>query len=890
MSDVSEQSKGNYSTRIFQSIFPDPIILPLCKIKNVIYLLECKKCGLQYVGKSWRPFHLRVNEHKSTFKLRNKTVLAQHYHNSSCSDQYYLRIIEIIDKKVTDFKAKLLEREEFWIKTLKTQYPFGLNTADRRMGDHETAWGNFLRYSNQQTRKRGKRKGRSLRKSIETEKYISEIHRAFNLNPRDTLKKLHNDLFTSTRNSVKSLYAAMVNRNSSLIDHFVRDICMFRIQSFKRNNNYNAANQNGQQFDHRPIFKIKYSNQGFDTLNFNKIFKLGQLNRYIPKDLHIESLKPKIYFSYEDPFGLSLFNYKSMAINNHMDIHGNFRPTCFCADFPDFVEPNCGHVVTGNTQISDNHELRYLLESGPKFRVRPANIDWNQNRIVLLEALEALAKRLANRFLKHRQFIIELSNAWKNNVELEIERCSKIKINQESVLRIPYQEIKSLKNKFVITVTDKASQNYSFICKRFYLEKINSILNEDTTYKKCNVSATEIKRQLINNCKSYFGIEVSQDLGIPFIQILPKFHKNPIDFRVIITSNKACTKPISNLVSNALKLIDNNIYKYCDAIYRHTGIQCYWIINSNNPILKCLDGFSKENSAKSISTFDFGQMYTNLHHSDIIKQMRKVISIAFGKFKHIWINQNKATWFEPKNSKTFLKVDKFILLELIEFVISNTYFQFGNDVYKQEVGIPMGTDCAPWLANLTLFAYEFSFMADNMKANNFDICRRLSNCFRYIDDITAINDGELFENIYKSIYPNTLTLKKMNNVNNKADVLDICVHVVNNHFVCKLYDKRVNFSFKCNIFPRMTSNIANSCKYNIFNSQLLRYFNIISNQDDLIDTIKQLINILSHKGYDMNKLRRIGIRFINKNRIKFAHKFSNEEFHYFMKFFIEILF
>ena len=344
------------------------------------------------------------------------------------------------------------------------------------------------------------------------------------------------------------------------------------------------------------------------------------------------------------------------------------------------------------------------------------------------------------------------------------------------------------------------------------------------------------------------------------------------------------------MVSNALKLIDSNVKRYCDAIYRDTGIQCYWIINNNNPILECLDGFSKENSAKSISTFDFGQMYTNLHHSDITKQMGKVLSIAFGKFKYLWINQYKATWFEPKNSKNFLKVDKFILLELIEFVIGNTYFQFGDEIYKQEIGIPMGTDCAPWLANLTLFAYEFNFMADKMKSKDLTICRKLSNCFRYIDDITAINDSGLFERIYKSIYPSTLVLKKVNTVDNKADVLDICVHVVNKRFVCKLYDKRLDFSFKCNMFPRMASNIANSCKYNIFNSQLLRYFNIISKPDMLLSTISYLMDLLIQKDYDRNRLRKIGIKFINNNRIKFAHKFSHEEFHNFMEFFTERLF
>ena len=36
-----------------------------CKSANVIYILECSVCGLQYVGESRHPFHRRLNGHRS---------------------------------------------------------------------------------------------------------------------------------------------------------------------------------------------------------------------------------------------------------------------------------------------------------------------------------------------------------------------------------------------------------------------------------------------------------------------------------------------------------------------------------------------------------------------------------------------------------------------------------------------------------------------------------------------------------------------------------------------------------------------------------------------------------------------------------------------------------
>ena len=245
-----------------------------------------------------------------------------------------------------------------------------------------------------------------------------------------------------------------------------------------------------------------------------------------------------------------------------------------------------------------------------------------------------------------------------------------------------------------------------------------------------------------------------------------------------------------------------------------------------------------------------------------------------------------ATWSEPKNCKRFMKLEKLDLINLIEFVVSNTYFQFGGDVYKQQIGIPMGTDCAPWIANLTLFSYEFVYMTNCLKANKFTVYKRLDKCFRYIDDITVVNDDLLFSQVYREIYPSSLTLKRVNELDTTADVLDINADIKEGKFVCKLFDKRKDFPFSCNVFPSISSNISGNCKYNIFFSQLYRYFTIISNISDLVCSVNSLINTLEAKGYVKERLYSTGRRFLNKNKLKFAHKFTNSDFD---KFWTEVL-
>ena len=35
-----------------------------CRSSNVIYLLHCRKCNIQYVGKTENPFNIRLNNHR----------------------------------------------------------------------------------------------------------------------------------------------------------------------------------------------------------------------------------------------------------------------------------------------------------------------------------------------------------------------------------------------------------------------------------------------------------------------------------------------------------------------------------------------------------------------------------------------------------------------------------------------------------------------------------------------------------------------------------------------------------------------------------------------------------------------------------------------------------
>ena len=100
------------------------------------------------------------------------------------------------------------------------------------------------------------------------------------------------------------------------------------------------------------------------------------------------------------------------------------------------------------------------------------------------------------------------------------------------------------------------------------------------------------------------------------------------------------------------------------------------------------------------------------------------------------------------------------VLYALTFLLDNFFIRFGTKLYRQVVGIPMGTNCAPLVADLILFCYERDFMmslSDDKQADSIDVFNTTS---RYLDDILNINNV-YFDNMVSQIYPSELQLNRV---------------------------------------------------------------------------------------------------------------------------------
>jgi len=65
--------------------------------------------------------------------------------------------------------------------------------------------------------------------------------------------------------------------------------------------------------------------------------------------------------------------------------------------------------------------------------------------------------------------------------------------------------------------------------------------------------------------------------------------------------------------------------------------------------------------------------------------------------------RDSGTAYWSASHSTHRDIDEKELFDMLEFLIDNVYIEVGNKVFRQRVGIPMGTNCAPLIANLFLF-------------------------------------------------------------------------------------------------------------------------------------------------------------------------------------------
>ena len=256
---------------------------------------------MQYVGETGRIFRKRLSEHKSGILGSFKGCKFLYNHFKQGCKIYTAKIIEAVpdslDKEVN--KDRLLDRENFWIRELRTKYPYGLNDKMLKEDYNSSIFRQFYQRPRNTDRKRNYIPRSKILRRLPPHLWIMDQHRKFAKDRRATRSGLVQVVMSATKSWIKLLSLLLADNTTSPIDDMIRDLCMAKLLS----NNAKIPKIN------KPKILINHSCKWIGNLNFRKIFNNELCKSKWPQDKNEKFLKPMTIYKYDKKTSTLFFNY-----------------------------------------------------------------------------------------------------------------------------------------------------------------------------------------------------------------------------------------------------------------------------------------------------------------------------------------------------------------------------------------------------------------------------------------------------------------------------------------------------------------------------------------------------------------------------------------------------
>ena len=866
-----------------------------CKTENIVYLISCKVCHIQYVGETKNCLQKRFSGHRSSIRRGESGQLIHKHFQEDCHGLSNCSIFPIEKIDITSLNQQYhnevekeraltrlrLEREKFWISVLQTAYPFGLNSRVKGIGDFLPSQRNYIQFGGRQRRRKKKhsrRKPKRLRTRNEVSlDFVSRKHRELSNKP-NYIHFFKTFLYGIPRSDLINLRQRADDMNIE-INGRVRDM-IFLISEQRLFKPVQVSTKTSKEYYH-----LRFRDKGLDFINLSSILRNKKVTSHIP--IYFTCKEPPIIgYRFNNSIASKLFNYKEALKEEEVQNFLDDRLTCECqnSEYKDNIH---NHIITGDLSIIQNIQLRNLVKKGPKYRL-PQRINWQKDRTIIVDFLDAYIEKWIDKEKKstlNGSIGRDSLRLWRENVLDLVDKKIESGVNRfgrtwsikiEGNMK---RELDSLKERFVITVTDKAQNNILFTCKPYYISKVREELAKpgQRTYQEDDISLEDIHRRVVDFCSTK-NIKVPDNMkDIPLIYWVPKMHKNPIGSRFIAGSKICSIKPLSKNFSKALKLILNHMKLYSKTVLERANINYYWIVDNS---LEFMDKI-KDKGIEHMETFDFSTLYPALPQSEIKKQFSKIFNKVFKREGKQFINVNyREAYFSSRQNNRGCSFRLTDMIEILDFILDNIFVRFGSKVYRQVNGVPIGSDTGAEIANLLLFSYEAAYV-EKISKENITIARKFNLCSRYIDDLFVGNFPEFKDHIYK-IYPRELEINQESDNPKDIAYLDLRMKIENGAVDFSIYDKRDDFRFEIVNFPHIDSCIPKKSALGVFYSQLIRYARICSGLTAFKNKTKGLIDKLRTHGYKFEDLRRLSLRFF-KERHELVRRYNIENGNEFIK-------
>ena len=858
---VSNVTKKTY-TSINHSNIP-----VACDSQNLVYLLTCKKCNMQYVGETTIKLSNRMNIHR-TSKTGCEHMI-NHKQNSCPGASFSIQVIEHFKgngykgKQVCPEARKIrVEREDYWIKELRTVYPYGLNERARGHDKNLPVGKLFPKVARSMPQANHSRNNRNNRVIVTShEDFFQNFDSIISNDIRNACYRLRVTINRLRKSTLKKIAFSIISRGPLVKLNAVSEQYYLFVLDIIETLLY-VPSQKVKPSKKKPkhICNIFFHNKAIDMIHLPSILNLPDVFSLLPNKIQDEENRPVVTFTLGKTIRNKILNYKETVDSIFIDDEVSFSldsDPCDCSS-SQFSDAFHKHVVTGDLRIVENQKLRKLLAKGANYR-EPRNINFRKARSEILTGIEGCISSIEDKSgIKTRSL-----DAWKkavmSKVDATIEKMkkkTKVRVTK-SVLKDPDVQayLESFHRKFVIVPIDKASKNFSFVCKKFYISKLISEISGNDTYLHSEKDLETIVKENEEMCKK-FGLALTEKFKtLPVMYWTPKMHKNPIGCRFIVASKVCSSKPLTEVVSRVFKVLYQHVESFHKKSRFFSGFSKFWVVQNSSPVVEHLNRINAKKKAKRISTFDFATLYTTLPHDLLVTVLTSIINFVFdGSCRNrLGFSAHSEYWTTTGKDDRFFTSTS--LAECVSFLIKNCYFKVGNHILRQNIGIPMGIDPAPFWANLFLYYYENLFVKKLISDGSPRAYNYNSTC-RFIDDLCALNDKDDFFKSYENgIYPKELQLK-VEHHGTHATFLDLDITVENNIFRYKLFDKRDAFPFFIVRMPHLDSNIPSKIFYSSIYSEILRISRCTLFLEDMVPRIAELFIRMENQGAKLSFLKK----------------------------------
>ncbi|KAJ9453784.1 hypothetical protein DIPPA_26043 [Diplonema papillatum] len=205
-----------------------------------------------------------------------------------------------------------------------------------------------------------------------------------------------------------------------------------------------------------------------------------------------------------------------------------------------------------------------------------------------------------------------------------------------------------------------------------------------------------------------------------------------------------------------------------DIRFNATGYRYFWITESSDDTAFFLKTHADELAQLDAGTFDFPTMYDQLELEELLNAVADTINEAFAaeaeglnvdagrlalvrlKSQHGPTRKKRCFAFkvntEVRSHEAAYSAQE--LKALLSFCLANTYVLVNRVLMRQTLGIPMGANASPDIANLFCYAKERKYMMRLLEDGDTQRAALLSLTRRFIDDLLCFGTKPPPESVY----------------------------------------------------------------------------------------------------------------------------------------------